>query len=197
MKDHQERLGRYTVHMDLARAVWLQGYSRVLLCFIGIPEVEGGLWAIPVYVDTHGVKDGVWMSLGKCKPKEHTDEHTPPVTAGLGCEPRGHLVLPACHTEVVPSTLWIMQLLSLEKARCQSIWHNVATTSRSPTLSTASRFGVVSILDPDLDPGLSKELAHEMLASLWRLETSPESPRYSLLLQKHLLPALLGINNKV
>jgi hypothetical protein len=99
--------------------------------------------------------------------------------------------------EAVPSTLWIMQPLSLGKARCQRILALCVTPLQSPTLSAASRFGVASILDPDLDPGLPKGLAHERLASLWRLGTSPEFPQYSQLLQKHLLPAPLGINNSV
>lgn len=77
--------------------------------------------------------------------------------------------MPDCHLEVVPSTLRIKQLLSLGKIKGQHILAPCATTSQSPTLSTASRFGVVSILDPDLDPGLPKGLAHEMLASLRRV----------------------------
>lgn len=64
MKDHQEGVGRYTAHMGLTQAVWLQGYLRVLLCFVEIPEVEGGLWAIPVNVEIHRAKDRVWLSLG-------------------------------------------------------------------------------------------------------------------------------------
>lgn len=54
-----------------------------------------------------------------------------------------------------------------------------ATPSQLPTLSAASGFGVLSILDPDLDPGLPKGLAHEKLASPWRLGTFPEFPQYS------------------
>lgn len=50
--------------MGLTQAIWLQGYWRALLCFIGIPEVEGGLWAIPVDVEIHRAKDRVWVSLG-------------------------------------------------------------------------------------------------------------------------------------
>lgn len=71
-----------------------------------------------------------------------------------------------------------------------TVCHNITVTHAFCSLRI---WGGIN-LDPDLDPGLPKELAHERLASLWRLKTSPEFPQYSPLLQKHLLPAPLGIN---